>query len=102
MGRKLSGIPLKLTGRMLSGLPLNLKKKNRTCFMTLVFLAVWKTHILIPVCFFAAFACVEGAFFSASLLKIPGKGWFAILMGASEFCFPPFTFVPLFRFLYFT
>jgi hypothetical protein len=28
MGRKLSGIPLKLTGRMLSGLPLNLKKKK--------------------------------------------------------------------------
>ena len=28
MGRKLSGIPLKLTGRMLSGLPLNLKKKT--------------------------------------------------------------------------
>ena len=29
MGRKLSGIPLKLTGRMLSGLPLNLKKKKQ-------------------------------------------------------------------------
>ena len=28
MGRKLSGLPLKLTGRMLSGLPLNLKKKK--------------------------------------------------------------------------
>ena len=68
------------------------KNSNRTCFMSLVFLTVWKTHILIPVCFFAVFLCVEGAFWSASLLKVPGKGWFAILMAASEFSFFSFFF----------
>ena len=59
--------------------------------MTLVFLTVWKTHILIPICFFAVFLCVEGAFWTATLLKVPGKGWFAIMMAASEFT-PPFLF----------
>ena len=60
--------------------------------MSLVFLTVWKTHILIPICFFAVFACVEGAFWSASLLKVPGKGWFAIMMAASESLFFSFFF----------
>lgn len=58
-----------------------------TCFMTLVFLTVWKTNLAVPLVFFFVFIVIEASFWSATLLKVPGKGWFAILMAASELIF---------------
>lgn len=42
-----------------------------TCFCSLVALTVWRLHLALVIPFFLFFFCVEGAFWSSTLMKVP-------------------------------
>ena len=46
-----------------------------TCLVTLVMLLVWQTPKWLALPFFLVFGTIEGAYFSATLLKVPHGGW---------------------------
>lgn len=56
-----------------------------TSLVTLVMLLVWQTPKWLALPFFLAFGAIEGAYFSATLLKVPHGGWCAG-QGASLLC----------------
>jgi KUP system potassium uptake protein len=53
-----------------------------TCLMTLVISLVWKKHILLAVCFFLFFGFIEGAYITASYIKVPQGGWTPLVLSA--------------------
>jgi KUP system potassium uptake protein len=47
---------------------------------TLVALIVWRINAVIVIFFFLVFACLDGAYLSSALTKIPSGAWFTILL----------------------
>ncbi|KAK3072072.1 hypothetical protein LTR53_007503 [Teratosphaeriaceae sp. CCFEE 6253] len=53
-----------------------------TCMTTLVALIVWRVRPWLVVLPWAIFACLDGAFLSSALVKVPDGAWFTITLAA--------------------
>jgi len=51
-----------------------------TCMVALVALIVWRINAVIVLSLFLVFACLDGAYMSAALTKVPTGAWFTILL----------------------
>lgn len=58
-----------------AGLAVTVDMMVTTCLVTMVMLLVWRTHVVLALVFFLIFGAIEGALFSATLLKVPHGGW---------------------------
>ena len=50
-----------------------------THLVTLVMLLIWEVPLWAAAAFYACFTTIEGAYFSATLLKVPTGGWCALV-----------------------
>ncbi|KAK9804634.1 hypothetical protein WJX73_001487 [Symbiochloris irregularis] len=62
------------------GLAVTVDMMVTTCLVTMVMLLVWKTPVVLALLFFLTFGTIEGALFSATLLKVPHGGWFPLVV----------------------
>lgn len=53
-----------------------------TCMVALVALVVWRLPVLVVLPIWLAFACLDGAFLTSVLVKVPEGAWFTILLSA--------------------
>jgi len=51
-----------------------------TCMVTLVALMVWRINAIIVLFCFLVFACLDGAYLSAALTKVPTGAWFTLML----------------------
>ncbi|GIL44220.1 hypothetical protein Vafri_1743, partial [Volvox africanus] len=67
------------------GLAVMTDMMTTTCLVTLVMLAVWGVSLLLLLPFLLLFLIVEGAYWSANIIKVPEGGWFtlAVALGVS-------------------
>jgi len=56
-----------------------------TCLLAVLVTAVWRWKLWIAVPVISVFFIVDGAFFTANLMKVPQGGWFPLLVGAVAF-----------------
>ncbi|GLI60245.1 hypothetical protein VaNZ11_002289 [Volvox africanus] len=60
------------------GLAVMTDMMTTTCFVALVMLAVWGVSLLLLLPFLLLFLVVEGAYWSANIIKVPEGGWFTL------------------------
>ncbi|KAF3924523.1 hypothetical protein ABW21_db0203111 [Orbilia brochopaga] len=53
-----------------------------TCLVSMVAIVVWRINILVVVSVFFIFACFDGLFLSAALVKVPTGAWFTLVVAA--------------------
>ncbi|KAK6343813.1 hypothetical protein TWF696_007473 [Orbilia brochopaga] len=53
-----------------------------TCLVSMVAIIVWRFNILIVTTVFFIFACFDGLFLSAALIKVPTGAWFTLVVAA--------------------
>lgn len=53
-----------------------------TCMVALVALVVWRLPVLVVLPIWLVFACLDGAFLTSVLTKVPEGAWFTILLSA--------------------
>lgn len=53
-----------------------------TFVMTVVMLVIWDTHVILVSIFFLAYLCIEGAYMTSLLTKIPSGGWVPFAISA--------------------
>lgn len=58
-----------------------------TAMMTLLMVTVWRAPLPVAGAFFVVFSTIEGALWTSTLLKIPGRGWLAVVMALAWMAF---------------
>ena len=53
-----------------------------TCMVSLVMMVAWGLPIYWALLFLLPYLTIEGAFFTANLLKVPEGGWFSVCIAA--------------------
>jgi KUP system potassium uptake protein len=51
-----------------------------TCMVSLVALIVWRINVFIVIFLFLTFGCLDGAYMSAALTKVPNGAWFTLML----------------------
>jgi KUP system potassium uptake protein len=53
-----------------------------TCLVSLVAIVIWRINVFIVLFFFLVFGCLDGAYASSALTKVPTGAWFTLLLAA--------------------
>lgn len=53
-----------------------------TCMVSLVAILVWRINLLLVIFLFLVFGCLDGAYLSSALTKVPAGAWFTLLLAA--------------------